>query len=145
MTYIDRIQTDLKTAMKAGDKAQVSTLRMLLSSLKYAAIDAELDDALAVKVLTTEAKKRREAIEAYKDVSPERADQETAELAIIQTYLPQQMSDQALETTVSQVVSSVPDSSNFGAVMGAVMKQLKADGAVVDGNRVRQAVEAALK
>jgi len=62
MTYIEQIQTNLKAAMKAGDKTQVSTLRMLLSALKYAAIDADLDDALAVKVLTTEAKKRREAI-----------------------------------------------------------------------------------
>lgn len=134
MSLLDTLQNDMKTAMKAGDKERLSALRMLVSAVRYAAIDhGEMSDDQVLAVLQKEAKKRRESIAAYTDAGrTESADAEKKELAIIETYLPTLMSEEEVREKAARILkdSAFP---NFGAAMGAVMSQMKgqADGSVV--------------
>src|SRR5690606_41179092 len=98
MTLIDQLDADMKRAMKAQERPLLGVLRMLVSELKYKLIDnPQLSADDEVKFLMSEAKKRRDSIEAYKNVSPERADGEKYELGVIESYLPAQMSDEEIE------------------------------------------------
>lgn len=139
MSIKDRLSAELKEAMKAKDAAKVSTIRMVLSAAKYKEIEAgkPLDDDGMVSVLSTAAKQRREAIEQYvKGGREDLADKETAELAVIESYLPEQMSAEDVEALVKKAIS---DTGAAGPKdMGKVMKQLmpavkgKADGKLVN-------------
>lgn len=137
----ETIAEDLKTAIKSGDKLRLETLRTLLAVLKEKEIELRgagksltPDDEIAV--LSSAAKKRRESIEQFQ--AGGRTDlvkQETAELAIIQEYMPKQMSDEELRQLIEDVVQTSGASSpnDFGKVMPQVMKQAKgkADGKLV--------------
>lgn len=132
------IQKDLKEAMKAGDSDKVAVLRMLNASLKNRQIekgkDAELTEEEVMQVLTREAKKRKEAAEAFeKGGRPELAENEKKELAIIEGYLPKQMSREEVAAAVEKALSGLADKSNQGLVMKAVMAELKgkADGKMI--------------
>lgn len=134
MSLLDTLTEDMKTAMKAGDKARLSAIRMLVSAVRYVGIDAgEMTDDKVTAVLQREAKKRRESIEAYTVAGrTESAEQEKQELAIIETYLPQMMSEAAVRENVEKVLKN-GTFPNFGAAMGAAMNELKgkADGGTV--------------
>lgn len=137
-----RIQIDLTAALKQRDGIRVSTLRLMLSALNYAFIekgkDLSADDG--AKVLMFEAKKRKESIAAYTATRPELAEQERQELAIIEEYLPAQISDEELQQVIEEVWQTLdPAAKNSGRAMGAVMKQLA--GKFVDGSRVKTLVE----
>jgi uncharacterized protein YqeY len=130
MTLSQRIDSDLKEAMRAKDAAKLGVLRMLKSAMKYGAIeksgaDAELSDADGVQVIRKQAKQRQDSIDSFeKGGRPELVAKEKAELVILNSYLPQQMSADELAKVVRQTIAEVGATSK--AQMGAVMKALQA-------------------
>lgn len=139
MTLKDRLGEELKLAMKARDNVRTSTIRMVISVVKNREIDGRvaLDDEGVLAVLTSAAKQRRESIEQFeKGGRTDLADQEKAELAIISSFLPEQMGEAEVEALVIQAVK---DSGAVGPKdMGKLMKELmpkvkgKADGKLVN-------------
>lgn len=139
MALKEQLRTDMATAMKQGNTETRDVLRMLLAAIKQAEVDDQvvLDENGVVAVLTKQAKQRRESIADYEKAG--RADlvaQEQAELAIIETYLPQLMSREKVQALAAQVIADlgVTDSKGMGQVMGKLMPQLKgqADGRMVN-------------
>ena len=130
MTLQQRVDSDLKEAMRAKDATKLGVLRMLKSALKYAAIEksgaeAELSDAEAIQVIRKQAKQRQDSIESFeKGGRAELADKEKEELALLNTYLPQAMSSEELEKVVRETIAELGATSK--AQMGAVMKALQA-------------------
>jgi uncharacterized protein YqeY len=130
MILQQRVDSDLKEAMRAKDATKLGVLRMIKSALKYAAIaksgaEAELNDAEAVQVIRKQAKQRQDSIESFeKGGRAELADKEKQELAILNTYLPQGMSPDELAKIVRETIVELGATSK--AHMGAVMKALQA-------------------
>src|SRR3954469_22634088 len=145
MTLFERIDSDLKEAMKAKDTARLGVLRLLKSALKYGAIEksaeGELGDAEAVQVIRKQVKQRQDSIESFeKGGRPELVEKEKAELAILNSYLPQQMSPEELTKAVKETITEVGATSK--AQMGAVMKALQAKLAGrADGRALSQEVQ----
>src|SRR6266849_2500292 len=108
MALAERVETDLKDAMRAKDATKLGVLRMLNSALKYAAIEksgaeAELNDAEAAQVVRKQAKQRQDSIESFeKGGRAELAAKEKEELSILQAYLPQGMSADELAKVVRE-------------------------------------------
>jgi len=129
MTLQERLDSDLKEAMRARDAAKLSVLRMLKSALNYAAIaksgtEAELSDAEAVQVIRKQAKQRQDSIESFeKGGRAELAAKEKEELSILNAYLPQAMSADELAAAVHETIAEVGATSK--AQMGTVMKALQ--------------------
>lgn len=126
----ERIEEDLKAAMKAREGARVSTLRMLLNALKGAEKDKRepLSDEEALDVLSREAKRRRESIEAFeKGGRRDLVDKERAELDLIAGYLPQPLSGEELARIVDETIAEVGASGpkDMGGVMKAVMPKVR--------------------
>ena len=145
----ERLRTDLTASMKARDALRSSTLRMLLTSITNAEVagkeQRELSDDDIVGVLSTEAKKRREAADAF--AAADRADsaeKERAEAAIIADYLPEQLDDADISRLVSETIGSLGVAGDgmraMGRVMGALQPQVRgrADGAAVAAEVRRQ-------
>ena len=130
MTLQQRVDSDLKEAMRAKDSTKLAVLRMLKSALKYAAIEksgpeAELSDAEWIQVIRKQAKQRQDSIESFeKGGRAELADKEKEELALLNTYLPQAMNSDELVKVVRETISELGATSK--AQMGAVMKALQA-------------------
>src|SRR5690349_19692005 len=130
MTTIERVDSDLKEAMRAKDTTRLAVLRMLKSALKYAAIaksdpEAELNDAEAMQVIRKQVKQRQDSIESFeKGGRADLADKEKEELSILNAYLPQAMSGDELEKIVRETIAEVGATSK--AQMGSVMKALQA-------------------
>ena len=142
------VQRDLTSAMRERDQVRAGTLRMALTAISTEEVSGkearELTDDDVLKVLAKEAKKRKEAATAFADAGrPELADKEQAELAVLEAYLPAQLSDAELEAIVTRAVE---DTGATGMQqMGQVMKA--AQGLVAgraEGGRVAAAVKAAL-
>ncbi len=138
MSIEEQLLQDMKLAMKAGKKLELETIRMLRAQIKTTSIDKkdELTDSEVTKVLQKEAKKRKEAIEMYQSGGREDlVKKETTELEIIATYLPEQLSDEELDSIIKETVSmlQITSEKDVGRVMGAVMPKVKgkADGKVV--------------
>jgi uncharacterized protein YqeY len=128
MTLQERIDNDLKDAMRAKDAGRLGVLRMLKSAMKYAAIektDGGLDDAAASQVIRKQVKQRQDSIESFeKGGRPELAAKEREELAILNAYLPKGLNADELTAVVRETISEVGATSK--AQMGAVMKALQA-------------------
>lgn len=146
MNLNERVDSDLKDAMRARDATRLGVLRMLKSALKYAAIeksgpDDAMSDAEAVQVIRKQVKQRQDSIESFeKGGRPELAAKEKEELAILNGYLPQQMGIEELASAVRETISELNASSK--AQMGAVMKALQAKiGGRVDGKTLSQEVQ----
>jgi uncharacterized protein YqeY len=146
MTLQQRVDSDLKEAMRAKDATKLGVLRMLKSALKYAAIaksdaEAELSDAEAVQVIRKQAKQRQDSIESFeKGGRAELAEKEKEELAILKTYLPQGMSPDELAKVVRETIAELGATSK--AQMGAVMKALQAKiGGRSDGKTLSSEVQ----
>jgi uncharacterized protein len=146
MTLHERVDSDLKEAMRAKDAAKVGVLRMLKSALKYAAIakagaEADLDDAEAVQVIRKQAKQRQDSIESFeKGGRAELAEKEKEELAILNSYLPQAMGPDELANVVRETIADVGATSK--AQMGSVMKALQARlGGRADGKTLSAEVQ----
>lgn len=147
MTTVERIQRDLQAALKRRDTVVVATLRMLLAALKNAAIEerGELSEEKALTVIQREAKKRKEAITAYRQGgSAERAEQEEAELDVLAAYMPEQLDDGTIETAVQSIITSLGAAGpkDFGRVMNAAMKELRGR---ADGTKVQMAAKRLLE
>src|SRR3982075_2350537 len=130
MNLPGRIDTDLKDAMRAKNALKLSVLRMLKAALKNAAIeksgaDAEVSDTEAVQVIRKQVKQRQDSIESFeKGGRAELAAKEKEELSILQSYLPQAMSEAGLAQAVRETIAEVGATSK--AQMGIVMKAVQA-------------------
>ncbi len=137
----EKLQEDLKSAMKSGDKIRLEVVRMLQTMLRRKEIErkAEGKDLMEedeIQVIKSEIKKRKEAIELFeKGGRNDLAEKERKELEILNEYLPEQMSEEEIKNFVEKVIQEIGASGpkDLGKVMGAVMKELrgKADGALV--------------
>jgi uncharacterized protein YqeY len=149
MTIKQQIEQDVKQAMLAGDKVLVTTLRGLKSVILYAEVAANkreegLDDEEVTTLLSKEAKKRDESAALYdQGGSVQRAAAERQEKAVIEKYLPKQLSDTELSTIVDEVVSSIGGvtQQTMGQTIGAVRAKV---GSQADGGRIAAAVKAKL-
>jgi uncharacterized protein YqeY len=139
MSLTETINQQLKAAMLASDKIRLETLRSiraLILEFEKSGIDRSMTPEDEIKILTSAAKKRKDAIEAFDAAGrTEVADKERTELAIIQEFLPAQMSDDDIRAELQTVIAAIGASSpsDVGKVMGAAMKTLKgkADGTVI--------------
>jgi len=142
------VQRDLTAAMRERDQVRAGTLRMALTAISTEEVSGkearELTDGDVLKVLAKEAKKRKEAATAFTDAGrPELADKENAELAVLETYLPAQLSDAELEAIVAQTVEQT--GATGMQQLGQVMKAAQAVVAGrADGGRVAAVVKATL-
>jgi len=150
-TLKEQLQADLTAAIRAQDSVVSGTLRMALAAITNEEVAGKvakvLTDAEVVTVLTKEGKKRREAIEAYVGANrQDLADKEAAELAVLEKYLPEQLSEAELAQMIADAVAEAKASGAEGMkAMGAVMKilQPKISGRA-DGKVVSDAVKVAL-
>ena len=147
----DQIQSDLTEAIKGKDQLRAGTLRMVLAAITNEEVSGKeaktLNDQELMTVLNREAKKRKEASVAYVDAKrQDLADKENAELAVIQSYLPEALSADALAKIISDAVNEVKASGQSGpSAMGAVMKHVTPQvTGRADGGQVAAAVKAAL-
>ena len=141
MALKEKISEDLKAAMKSGEKLRLETLRTMRAALMEKEIELRgsgkqvtQDDEIAT--LMSASKKRKESIEHFQAAGRmELVEQETAELKIIQEYLPKQMGEEAISAVIEEVVKATSASgpADFGKVMPQVMKELKgkADGKLI--------------
>lgn len=137
MNIQERLNEEMKAAMKARDALRLGAIRMARTALKNAAIEArqELNDAATIKVLSTLVKQRREAAAAYRATRPELADKEEQELAVLQEFLPAPLSEVELAELVARAIAASGAASlrDMGAVMKLVTPQTtgRADGKLV--------------
>ena len=137
MPVIDRLQEDVRAAMKAGERDRVHALRLIVSELQKAAKDSSADE---LEVLQRERKRRLEAAEAYREGGREElAAAEEREAEIISAYMPAQLSDEELATIVGDAVAESGASSpkEMGKVMSLVMPKVTGR---ADGKRVSAVV-----
>ena len=126
----DKLRTDLTAAMKARDEVRASTLRMVLTAVTNAEVAGtqarELSDDEVVGVLSSEAKKRREAATAFDDGGrAEMADKERAEAAVLADYLPEQLTAEEITALVSDAIASTGSAGQGMRAMGAVMSAVQ--------------------
>ena len=143
MSIEERLLNDMKLAMKAGNKLELETIRLLRAQIKKTAIDKkdDLTDSEVTQVLQKEAKRRKEAIEMYQSGGREDlVNKESAELEIISKYLPAQLSEEELANIIKETMAGMDISGekDMGRVMGAVMPKVKGK---ADGKLVQQIVK----
>jgi uncharacterized protein YqeY len=137
VSILEKVQEDVRSAMKAGERERAAALRLVVDSLQQ---DAKLGDGDEVAVLQRERKKRLEAAEAYRDGGrAEQAEVEQGEAELIEAYLPEQLSDGELGELVSAAIeeTGATEQKQMGQVMSALMPKL---GGRADGKRVSQVV-----
>lgn len=136
----DTLSTQIKEAMKAGDRTRLATIRMLSASVKNREVEVghELSEEEFVEVVGREVKRRKEAAEAYEGAGrPELEERERAEQAILEAYLPEQLSDEELSKVVDEAIAATGASGpkEVGKVMAHVMAKHKGR---VDGSTVNR-------
>ncbi|MBL7036286.1 GatB/YqeY domain-containing protein [Candidatus Microgenomates bacterium] len=136
------LQKQIGDAMKARDSVRVSTLKMLSTAFAYEKIEVKRDltDEEELVIIAKEAKKRTEAVEMYKKAGAvDKVEQETAELKILNEYLPEQMSDTDLEKLVDGAISKLNPTgmSDMGKVIGMVKASA---GATAEGSKIANMV-----
>jgi uncharacterized protein YqeY len=134
----DRITQDIKLAMKARDAARLSTLRMILSEVQYKEKEKGIavDDPAVVQIMQSMVRKRREAAELFeKGGRPDLVEKELAEITIIESYLPEQLTEDALRALVLEAIaeSGAQGLQQIGAVMKCCMPKVagRSDGSTV--------------
>ena len=149
----ERIDKDIIAAMKARDGDRTTALRMVKTALKNKEIEkrAPLDDAESLQILTSLIKQRRDSAEQFtKGNRPELAAKETAEIALIENYMPKAASEQELrklvEATLAELAVSGTDlgPKDMGVAMKAVQARIQAAGLRADGRQVSEIVKAEL-
>lgn len=142
----ETLNQDIKTALLAGDKHKAEVLKSLKSAVLYEEVaqkvrDTGLSDEQMLIVFGRESKKRGESAEVYKNAGhQDRADVELTEKAIIDAYLPQQLSDEELAKIVDEIIVANPD-AQMGPIIGMVRAKV---GQRADGGRIAAAVKAKL-
>lgn len=145
MNLKQKIQNDLKEAMKAGEAMRRDTLRMLDSSIKNAEIEKKkretgLNEEEIIEVISRAVKQRQDSIKQFMDGGREElAEKEREELAVLVAYMPEQLSEDALRQIIRESIAEIgaDSAADMGKVMGAVMIKVKGK---ADGNRVREIV-----
>ena len=142
MVLYEKIQSDMYTAMKAGEKEKASTLRTVLAKLKDKQIDNKepLSEKDEIKVLQTLVKQRKESIDLYqKGGRSELAEAESFELEIINTYLPEMMNEDDVRKLIEEIIEETGAQSmaDLGKVMPQIMKQGKG---LIDGKKAQRIV-----
>jgi len=145
MTLLERIDADLKTAMKARDALRTSVLRMAKAAIRNREIDARasLEDSEVVRVLQGLVKQREEAATQFRQGRREElAEKEEAEIELLRAYLPEQASEADLRAAVEAAVAATGASgpTDLGRVMKAALADLKTQGRPVDGKKLNQLV-----
>ncbi len=144
----ERVYKDLTLALKARETEKAGVLRMLISSMKNAEIDARgktLTDADYAAVIKKEVKKRKDAIDAFTQGGRnDLVEKETAELAVLSSYLPEELPDEEVKKAVQEIIAQTgaTTAKDMGKVMGLAMQKLKGQ---VDGSRVKTVVSELLK
>ena len=139
MSLREQLMADMKEAMKARDEVKLSTVRMIQSAIKYKETEDRskpVDDQVVVGLLKTMVKQRKDSIDQFtKGGRQDLADKETAELAVIESYMPKQLSREEMEKMVDSAIQSsgAKSAKDMGLVMKAVLAQAagRADGKVV--------------
>ncbi|CAH1196407.1 MULTISPECIES: GatB/YqeY domain-containing protein [Paenibacillus] len=142
MNLSERLNEDMKQAMKSKDKFTLSTIRMVRSTIKYLEIDLKrtLDDNEVLDILSREIKQRKDALQEFESAGrDELAASTKAEIEIIIKYLPTQLSEEEIKVIVQQTIQETGASSksDMGKVMSALMPKVKGR---ADGKLVNQAV-----
>lgn len=146
-TLKERIDADLKDAMRSKNELNLSVLRMLKSAVKYKEVEpgaSALDDAGVMQVISTLIKQRRDSVAEYEKAGrPELAQKELAEIGVLQTYLPQQLTAEELAAEVQAAIAAVgaKGPKDMGPVMKAVGPKVQGR---AEGRAVSDAVKAAL-
>lgn len=145
MSLLETINNDLKNAMRGKEVLKLSVLRMLITAVKNKKIELkqndEMNDEQALGIVKSEVKKRKDSIKSYVDGGrQDLADIEESEIKILDSYMPEQMSEEDLESKVKSVVDSVDGASmqDFGRIMGQCMGAVKG---LADGDRVSAMVK----
>ncbi len=125
MSLKTQITDDMKSAMKAGDKERLKVVRLIMAAIKQVEVDKriELDDAAVLSVLEKMVKQRRDSVDQFqKGGRDDLAEIELAEIAVLDTYLPEQLSDAELDALVEETISATGAESvrDMGKVMGAI-------------------------
>lgn len=140
---VDNVKKQIVEAMKAKDEIRLSTLKLLSSALHNAEIDkrGDLSEEEEMEVVRREAKKRKDAIEAYENAgAKDRAEKEKKELGILQKYLPAELGDEELEKIVEEAISAIgaENMKDMGKIIGMVMSKAKGR---ADGKKVAEMVK----
>jgi len=144
MNLVEKINNDLKEAMKSGDKIRLETIRSiraLILEFQKSGSGKEFTDEEGIRILTAAAKKRKEAIEQFTNANRiDLAEKESAELKIIEEYLPKQLSKEEILEEVKKIANEVgaKDKNDFAKVMPVAAKNLKGK---ADGKIIREIVE----
>ncbi len=130
MSLKARIQEDMKAALKAGDKARLGAIRLIMAAVKQREVDerTQLDDQQVLAVLDKMAKQRRESIAQYRAAGrDDLAEKEQAELEIIQSYLPEALSEEAIDALIAAAIRETGASGvrDMGRVMARLKPQLQ--------------------
>jgi len=146
MPLKERITEDMKTAMRARDSARLGTIRLLQAALKQKEVDERvtLDDAAIVVIVDKLIKQRRDSVAAFEQAGrQDLVEQESAEIAVLQAYLPARLSAEEVETAVRAIIAETGATSpaDMGKVMGAAKQRLAGK---ADMTAVSQAVKKAL-
>ncbi|HQO40854.1 MAG TPA: GatB/YqeY domain-containing protein [Spirochaetota bacterium] len=138
MSLLQKIESDMKDALKSGDKVRSGTLKMLKSDMMYekAKTGKDITDEQALDVIKRAAKRRKESIREFEAAGrTDLVDVETGELKIIEEYLPEQLGPEEIEKVVVSILSEAGEVSqkDFGRIMGMAARELKgkADGALI--------------
>jgi len=140
MSLEQKINDELKNAMKSGDKIRTETLRSIRAGIiefSKSGSNKQMTEEDEIKILNSNAKKRKDAIEIYEKAGKtELADKEKAELVIIQEFLPEQLNENEIKEIVSRIITELnaAGAKDLGKVIGASMKELKGK---ADGNLVQ--------
>lgn len=148
MDLFERVSADIKAAMLAKDKVRLETLRGIkkefLEAKTAKGADGELSDDTAIRIMTKMAKQRRETAEIYSSQNrPELAQNELAEAAVIEEYLPRQLSEEELVAELKKIIEQTGATSakEMGKVMGVASKALagRADGKAISAKEIGRA------
>jgi uncharacterized protein YqeY len=141
MTFEEKMNEELKVAMKSGDKIRMETIRSIRSAIiefNKSGANRELNSDDELKILQSAAKKRKDAIEMYeKTTRTDLLEREQAELKIIEEFLPKKLSENEVKEIIKNVIeqTGAKEAKDMGKVMGPLMKEIagRADGKVIQG------------
>jgi uncharacterized protein len=147
MSLKDQITEDMKTAMRAKDTARLGTIRMLLAACKQKEVDerVELDDTMVLAIVEKLIKQRKDSVTAFTQANrQDLVDQEQSEIKVLEVYMPERMSTEAVQSEVQAIVAELGATGpgDMGKVMGVVKTRLAGK---ADMSQVSQAVKAALQ
>ena len=146
LSLVEQVKAAMKAAMKAREKQTLSTIRLIQADFKRIEVDEriEIDDARAIAIMDKMVKQRRDSAKQYRDADrPELADQEDAEIVVIQTFLPEQLSTADIDALIDEALSGIEATgmAAMGQLMGKLKPQLQGR---ADMGEVSQRVKAKL-